>query len=214
MKEKNRLVFFFGILVFIFFILYAYYSTIHEYILDSIIAIIVITILFLLRKQIQLTAPIFFTVILAFAAHNAGVFGWYNISPFIIQYDHLTHLIGNFAAVIIIYRTTEKFFSSRKLQNLLLLVFMFLASLGVGALIEQVEYIGYLKFGTGEGLLRFGGLGDTTVNEEQLRAMDIIGGGWINTMIDLNYNFLGSLIGLVIMHIANKLKYRNKYNKK
>ena len=91
---------------------------------------------------------------------------------------------------------------------------IFLASLGVGALIEQMEYIGYLKFGTGEGLLRFGGLGDTTVNEEQLRAMDIIGGGWINTMIDLNYNFLGSLIGLVIMHIANKLKYRNKYNKK
>ena len=64
-----------------------------------------------------------------------------------------------------------------------LILIIILASLGIGAVIEQTEYIGFLKFGEGSGLLRVGGLGDTQLNEDNLRAMDIVGGGWINANI-------------------------------
>ena len=80
------------------------------------------------------------------------------------------------------------------------MIIIFLAALGVGSLIEETEFLGFLKFGTGEGLLKFGGLGDTPLNDEMLRDIDIIGGGWINTMWDLTYNSLGALFGVIFMY--------------
>ena len=87
-----------------------------------------------------------------------------------------------------------------------------LSSLGIGSLIETSEFLGFLKFGFGEGFLKFGGLGDTPLTESTLRDLDIIGGGWINTMWDLFYNTLGSLFGAIFMYVL--YLYKNKNDKK
>jgi len=78
------------------------------------------------------------------------------------------------------------------------IIIVLLISLGIGSLIELIEFIGYLKLGVGDGLFYYGGIGDTGVN---LRAMDAVGGGWLNTMWDLVYNLFGSLLGIVLRKI-------------
>ena len=205
--KYNKLLFILGIIIFILIIVYSYTSQVTEYIGDAIISIAIITIVLFLRKHLNLTSSTFLLLILALTLHNLGVFGFYNISPLKVQYDHITHFVWLFPVSLIVFNFFKPYFSNNKLKNLLLLLFILTSSLGVGALIEQTEYIGYLKFGTGPGLLRFGGLGDT-FNEENLRAMDIIGGGWINTMLDLNYNFLGALFGVILMYFTS-LIYKN-----
>lgn len=207
--EKSKLIIgISGIVIFILYALYSYTSGVTEYISDSFIFIGILLILLFLNKKLNLTKTGLILLIIAIMTHLSGVFGWYNQSPFPIQYDHLTHLAGLFAISIILFQYMEQYFTNKKFNNLSIIIIIFLASLGIGSLIEQTEYIGYLKFGTGAGLLRFGGLGDTPFTEENLRAMDIVGGGWINSMLDLNYNFLGALIGTLLMYFINKFKLK------
>ena len=205
MKDKNLLAYIIGILTFSAFITYSTAINFFEYIPDSIIFIVLISIIYFFRKSLNLNPISFFLLIIALASHNAGVFGWYNISPLPIQYDHFTHFIGLFSVSLVIFNALKKYFTKNKVTNFLLMLMIFFASLGIGALVEQTEYIGYLQFGTGAGLLKFGGLGDTP-GEGDLRQMDIIGGGWINAMTDLNYNFLGALVGIILMYFTNKYK--------
>ena len=211
---KSKLIYITGIIFFILIIIYSYASNVNEYVLDSVISIVTITLIFLIRKHINLTNISFFLLILALLFHDFGVFGFYNKTPILIQYDHFTHFFGLFAVSILIFNIFKQFFKKSKITNLILILFVFISSLGIGSLIEQTEYLGYLRFGTGQGLLKFGGLGDTPFDDKNLRAMDIIGGGWINTMLDLNYNFLGALIGTITMYLINKFKSKNYFENK
>ena len=207
--EKNKLVFILGLIIFILYGIYSYTSDVLDYINDSIILSIILIILFFLRNALKLTPFSFLLIIIASAIHLSGVFGFYNISPLPIQYDHFTHFIGLFAVSILLFNFFKKYFSGSGLNNFLILIMIILASLGLGSVIEQAEFLGFLKFGTGEGFLKFGGLGDT-LTEGQLRDIDLIGGGWINTMWDLIFNFLGSLFGAIFMYV----KYLYKKNEK
>ena len=210
-KNKNFPVLIIGYLVFIFYILASYYLNVTEYVGDSIIAIILLTIIFFFGKNLRLNRIPFSFLIMALALHTSGVFGWYGASPFFIQYDHITHFVGLLVVSILVYNFLSQYFTKNKVHNFIILVMILLVSLGIGSLVEEIEYIGYLKLGTGQGLLRFGGLGDTPFDDENLRAMDIQGGGWINTMIDLNYNFIGALSGTLLMYLINKFK-SNKHS--
>jgi len=201
--QSNRsliAIYLFSIILFILFSFYAYFSNVKDYINDSIIAIVLVSIVFFLKKHINLYNYSFILLILGIVSHLSGVFGFYSSSPLLIQYDHLTHFLGLFAVSIIFFNFLKKFFSENKINNILIMIIIFLAALGVGSLIEETEFLGFLKFGTGEGLLKFGGLGDTPLNDEMLRDIDIIGGGWINTMWDLTYNSLGALFGVIFMY--------------
>ncbi|MEK6847051.1 MAG: hypothetical protein AABY16_02700 [Nanoarchaeota archaeon] len=211
MRKSINIISIIGALIFLLYAYYSYSSGETAYISDSFIFIGALLVLYFLRRKFDISELSFILVIIASVLHLSGVFGWYNQSPFIIQYDHLTHLVGLFAIAAVVFDIMKIYFGKSKFTNFMLLAMMFLASLGIGSVVEQVEYIGYLKFGTGAGLLRFGGLGDTVLNDENLRAMDIIGGGWINTMLDLNYNFLGALFGILFMYIANKFKLNKKH---
>jgi len=204
-KKQIKIVYFLGLLIFVFFAFYSYYFGLKEYINDSVIAMILISIVYFFRKHLNLTSVSLVLLILGIGSHVAGVFGFYGASPIGVQYDHFTHFLGIFAVSIVLFNFFKKFFSDSRVNNFLILVMILFCSLGVGSLIEQTEYLGYLKFGAGPGLLKFGGLGDTPFDEENLRAMDVIGGGWLNTMVDLNYNFLGGLIGVLFMYYRSFL---------
>ncbi|MBI2499403.1 hypothetical protein HYV88_04135 [Candidatus Woesearchaeota archaeon] len=203
--QSNRsltAIYFFSIILFTIFSFYAYFSNVKDYINDSIIAIILVSIVFFLKKHINLYNYSFILLILGLVSHLSGVFGFYSSSPLLIQYDHFTHFLGLFAVSVIFFNFFKKFFSENKINNFLILIVIFLTSLGIGSLIEETEFLGFLKFGTGEGLLKFGGLGDTPSNEGMLRDIDVLGGGWINTMWDLVYNSLGALFGVIFMYIV------------
>lgn len=207
-----------GIIIFILFSFYAYFFNVKDYINDSIIAIFLVSLVYFFKKHINLYNYSFILLILGLVSHLSGVFGFYSLSPLPIQYDHFTHFLGLFAVSILFFNFFKKYFSENKKNNFLILVAILLVSLGIGSLIEEIEFLGFLEFGTGEGLLKFGGLGDTPLNEKVLRDIDIIGGGWINTMWDLTYNFLGALSGVIFMYfyylykrkmIRNPVSYKN-----
>ncbi len=204
--KKTTSIIIIGITIFLAYAYYSYSSGVTDYVNDSFIFIGVLVALLFLSWKADISGFSFIVLIVAAALHLSGVFGWYNQSPIFIQYDHVTHFVGLFAVAAVVFDLMKIYFGKNRFANVMLLVMMFLVSLGVGSVVEQVEYLGYLKLGTGAGLLKFGGLGDTVFNEENLRDIDIIGGGWINTMIDLNYNFLGAVMGIMFMYITNKLR--------
>ena len=205
---KSKLIYLIGVLLFILIIIYSYSTNDQEYVLDAVISIIIISFVFFIRKHLNLTNIGVSLLIASLLFHDFGMFGFYNKTPIIMQYDHFTHLFGMFAVSVVIFSMFKQFFKKSRMINFILILFIFVSTLGIGSLIEQIEYIGYLRFGTGQGLLRFGGLGDTPFDEKNLRAMDIVGGGWINTMLDLNYNFLGAFIGTTLMYLINKFKLK------
>lgn len=211
-ETQLKIIYFLGIAIFILFAIYAYFSNVKDYINDSIILIILLSLIYLLRKYLDFTQSIFILLIIGFISHNLGVFGFYNVSPIPIQYDHITHFIGLFAVSTLFFNFFKKYFSDNKINNVLILIIIILATLGVGSLIETAEFLGFLKFGFGEGFLKFGGLGDTPLTEEVLRDIDLIGGGWVNTMWDLVYNALGALFGVTFMYIL--YLYKNKNDKR
>ena len=208
-KEKQiKIIYVIGVIIFLLFVVYSFLSNVKDYINDSIILLILITLIFLLRKHFDLSSLTFILLIVAFISHNSGVFGFYNNSPLPIQYDHFTHFIGLFSISVLFFNFFKKYFSANKTNNILILLMILLASLGIGAVVEEVEFLGFLKFGTGDGFLKFGGLGDTQLTEQNIRDIDIIGGGWINTMWDLIYNFLGALVGVIFMYLLYLYKNR------
>jgi len=208
--EKNNVVFSIGLFLFIGYGIYSYISGVKDYINDSLTLSFTLLLVFFLRKVLKITPTSLSLLILAFVSHLSGVFGFYNKSPLPLQYDHFTHLIGLFAISILVFNAIKSYFSKSIFHNGIVLLFMFFCSLGIGAVVEQIEYIGYIRLGTGAGLFKFGGLGDTPFNEELLRPMDVIGGGWINTMLDLNYNFLGAIIGIILMYSINTYKLKKQ----
>ena len=192
--------------IFLFLIMYSIVNKVYAYTNDSLVFIALLTIALIFYKKLNLNKVIFIVLGIAMLLHNLGVFGFYAHTPILIQYDHVTHLVGMFAVSIFLYNYLEK----KKLSKVTLILLVFLATLGVGALIEQIEFTGYLSLGKGEGLFYFGGTGDTGVSgliEQNLQDIDELGGGFLNTMWDLMYNFFGAVIGIgisVIRQVRNQ----------
>ena len=192
--KKRFLQLFLSVLIFITFILVAYFINVKEYILDSILFIVLIVLMNYYYDKFSFNEVSYWFIVLGMMSHNLGVLGWYNQSPFIIQYDHITHFVGFIGVGMFLYEYLKVF---NKVERIIIVL---LISLGIGSLIELIEFIGYLKLGVGDGLFYYGGIGDTGVN---LRAMDAVGGGWLNTMWDLVYNLFGSLLGIVLRKIRS-----------
>ena len=95
-----------------------------------------------------------------------------------------------------------KFFTKK---NLVLLLAVFLATTGVGAVVELSEFIGYLKLGTGEGAFMFGP-GDGVAGLQGNELIDAIGGGWINEGWDFIFNTIGIIVGMGIMITLRVIK--------
>jgi uncharacterized membrane protein YjdF len=150
----------------------------------------------------KLNLPVYTLLVLSFASHLMGVFGWYNASPIFLQWDHVTHGFPLFAFTLFLFNFASQWMDKRlwtaKTWGVLLLVL--LAALGIGAVIENIEFSGYLALGYGEGALFLGGPGDgVPITTAQMDVIDNLGGGYINTEIDLLWNALGAIVGLVLM---------------
>jgi hypothetical protein len=202
--EKRPLRFYlFSLIVFFGFILTAFILDVKAYVNDSVFMILILSFLYWKYDSFKLKGWIFLLIVFGFALHNMGVYGYYNLSPVGLQWDHITHFVGEFVAAIFIYNFffAKGFFHTGRGGKLSIYFFVLLATLGVGVLVEFLEFFGYLFVGEGVGI--FGhGLGD--VNTE------FINSEWFNTMFDFIYNFLGALIGILFCRFIFKDKWFRK----
>lgn len=165
---------------------------------------------------LKINEPIFMLLVLGNALHSCGIFGWYGQSPLPIDWDHITHFFGLLPFGLLFFRWTEQWMTTKVFTktNLFIIVTIFLAASGVGAMIELGEFMGYLKFGFGQGAFAFGpgdGLEQAIGTDTDNRIADL-GGGWVNTGWDLIYNTLGIITGIAIM-IALRLIHNKKPQK-
>ena len=126
--------------------------------------------------------------------HNLGTLGYYAVSPLFMQYDHFTHLFGFVACAFFIHGIIVPYFKGSR-TRLYFLIFM--ACLGAGTLIEMSEFIGYLFLGEGEGMF-FLGAGDFGGDLGPVFASDVAK-EWIDSMWDLIYNALGTILGIFFL---------------
>jgi len=154
-------------------------------------------------KVFRMNAPIFTLLIVGHILHSCGIFGWYHISPVPIQWDHITHFFGTLPFALLFFNFLSQWadtnFFTRK--NLLLLMTVFVAAMGVGAIVELSEFLGFLSLGFGDGAFMFG-TGDGVAGFEGTDLIDAIGGGWINEGWDFVFNTIGILFGITIMLLS------------
>jgi hypothetical protein len=183
-KNKFKLLFLLFTIITILFAFHAYkYQTgwLNDLIL---ITLPYLTLLYIFRKKLRLNSPTYFILALAMTLHNAGTFGYYNISPIFIQYDHITHFFGLFAVTLLFYNYFSKNIEFGYLE---IAIISFLVGMGIGALIEMWELLAHLTRND-----FFMGL--TLDKTDQGRE-------WINSMIDLVYNSLGCLFVIVVKQL-------------
>jgi uncharacterized membrane protein YjdF len=153
----------------------------------------------------RLNIPVYTLIVLSFAGHLMGIFGWYNVSPLPLAWDHITHGFPLFTFTMVLYNFARQWmdrFWSTKTWSLLLLVF--LSGLGIGAIVENIEFAGFLALGYGEGGLFLGGPGDgLPLTSAQADAIQEFGGGYLNTELDLLWNALGTLAAMVVMSVIH-----------
>jgi hypothetical protein len=189
MKKRPLGLYLVSLIIFLGFILVAFILDVKDYINDSIFMILILSFLFWRYDSFKLKSWIFLLIIFSFALHNMGVYGYYGVSPINLQWDHVTHFVGEFVAAVFVYNLffAKGFFHTGRGSKLIVYLLVLLSVLGIGVLVEFLEFFGYLFVGDGMGV--FGhGLGD--INTE------FVNGEWFNTMFDFIYNFFGALIGI------------------
>ena len=162
----------------------------------------------------RMNMPIFTMLIFGHILHACGIFGWYSTSPVSIQWDHVTHFFGAFPYALVFYRFFSQWADAKWFtkKNIVLLLTVFLAATGVGAVVELSEFVGYLQLGFGEGVFQFGP-GDGVAGLTGSDLVDAVGGGWINEGWDFVWNTIGILVGMALMIIISlfKKKAENAY---
>ena len=224
--EKHTKILIGALTIFIFLAVEAVMRNVKAYMLDSAFSILISVLIYSTRKHWHVSHNSFALIEFSLILHNLGVFGFYNISPISIQWDRITHFMGILAATTGFFQFLEP---HMKLiwthQNFHLLAAVFFAALGVGAMIENVEYLGYLTLGFGEGgfMMGFGDVdfdtppeGHTTdvpprtMNETEL--IRNLGGGWHNTELDLVTNLSAAAITTIVLSLRKwKFGKHNTY---
>jgi uncharacterized membrane protein YjdF len=190
-------------LFFVFVIFYSVATDYKFYIFDALLSIFVVSIFFIFYDRINLDKLSFALAILGFLLHDLGAFRFYAEPPIPLRWDVVTHLIGIFAASVVAYKMIYEKFEK---NPVMLFSIVILAALGVGVLIELIEFGGVLKVGLGEGVL---GRGDG-----DLRLPFWMSADYLDTLIDQIINFSGALLGFVFSRFWYKTKKLKKGLKK
>ena len=197
-----------AILIFLTFTVYAYLSNTKSYVYDTLFFAVLVLFFYFTYNNWKLNLPIYTIIILSFVLHSAGVFGWYYKTPIGIQWDHVTHFVPILAFTLLFFQYTVQFMDRRLTKRTWMIIgLVFFAGLGIGSVVELIEFSGFVVFGFGEGALLWGagdGIpGQTLTGQPTIEAIEEHGGGWFNTMWDLVWNTTGGLAAVVIMLLAH-----------
>jgi len=200
MTKKPFWAYYLSMLIFLGFIIIAYAINVKDYVNDSLLMMALLSILFFNYELLKLKPWTYLVITFAFAFHNLGVFGYYDVSPLFLQWDHITHLFGEFAAALFVYNYIYEsgFFKNKNKKEIFVALSMIvLIVLGIGVLVEFLEFFGYFIVGEGLGIL---GHGAGDINTE------FINNECFNTMFDFIYNTIGAVIGTLFMRYGLKKK--------
>ena len=202
-KLKLRLILSLYAIVMIIFARYAYITEAYTWLWDCVVTFLIGIFVYKLKNKLRLTPTLFFILMSALALHCAGVYGLYTKAFFGLDFDHYTHFIGSFAVSIIFVNWLLYYKSLKYKLGVVCFVSIFI-TLGLSAIHELIEFLGYFYLGPGEGFL-FAGAGDGLpgVSGESLyTAADIgVSGTYSNALIDILYNAIGATAGCIVMGI-------------
>ncbi len=191
---KDVLILASGLLFFLSVLVYCIATDYSYYIADSIIFIALTLVLYILYDHLKLDSFTFLMLVIAFALHDMGAFRFYANPPVPFDWDIVTHVFGIYAATLSLYNLILAF--AKKTHHSMLFFLIILAGLGVGVLIEFVEFYGFITTGFGEGFLGRG-FGDYDPA--------IVSSDYIDTMQDMLWNLVGAVVGFVVGYIKEKL---------
>ena len=164
------------------------------YIFEAIASIVLMSIFFICYEKMNIDNTAFCLAGIGLLLHDAGVFGMYGNPPVPVRWDLITHVTGIFAAAVLIYQMIHEKFEKNRIMLFLIVI---LASLGVGVIIEYIEFGGVLRVGEGEGVLGRGE-GDFVALPGWLSA------DYLDTLIDQVNNLAGALLGFVFAKMMYK----------
>jgi hypothetical protein len=158
--------------------------------IDYVLVIGMIVIIYVISLRYDL--PSYATVLGMFFTlpHAIGIQGLY---AEIIYYDFFAHSLAMALITVFIIEVAYAMTDFRKRVGMFVLIV--LAALGLGAIHEIIEYLGYILLGVGDSLLQLG-TGDFSTNI----------GVWENTIIDMIFNGAGIIISTTLWFLFRRVK--------
>jgi len=192
MDRKVKQLMWIGILIQVSFILIGFLKGQQGFFPDNLIFILILVLGARYFKAMKLNTILYSLGILYMVMHASGVFDAYNLVVFSIPYDKIIHFVG-FAIIAMIFC---RWFYIQPRAKLFFIVF--LAAMGLGAIVEIGEYAGFVILGEGDGFFFYGaGDGISLSPEEKFK------GSWENAMTDMIANMLGVFAGLITARIIS-----------
>ncbi len=152
----------------------------------------------LIEKRYNVSPLTAFLAGLIFVPHEIGLFGFYGSSILNYNADLILHILTTFLSSCVILSFLLQNTSNKFLTSAIIAISI---TITIGALIEALEYWGFVTIGMGEGYLGFGE-GDSSQNF----------GPWEDSSSDTTANFFGSFLAVLIYWLFALLK--NKFNDK
>ena len=203
-KKRENIIFsvFVVLMVLIGFI--GFFSLKEDYIKDVIFSVILSLLLLYFYNPLRMTPLSYGLVSFSLFLHNISIFGFYAESPFLVPYDYITHFVGIFSSALVACNFLSHYFSKdfrfRKNDSLILFV-CFISGLGIGSIVETMEFGGYLLWGEGEGFFQFGEGDYEGLNDPDKMTL-IVGGGYFDCMEDLIANSLGAMSAVLLFGVS------------
>lgn len=158
---------------------------------DVLISMAALIVFSKLYNKLHQDSVSYFFFIFALILHNLGLYG---TKPLGVSFDHYMHFVGGFAIAII----TDRAFTE-KLSKMKRFAMLVIFTIGIGAIGEIIEWLGYALLGSGEGFLLYGS-GDE--------------GEWRNLIFDMIFNALGAAtMAVFAAYESNRLMQMIKYKK-
>ncbi len=183
--------------IFAYIIIHSYGTDYKFYIADSLVAIAVITICYLLYRKLHLNNMAFACIGTALVLHTSGAFGFYARPPVPWEWDLTTHVFGFFAVAVWIHGLLNDLAKEEHRKTPWMFFGVIFITMGAGVVVEFLEFGGFARVGFEEGFL---GRGPGDIQG------DWISGDYWDTIVDLWYNLIGALAGFVIAHFYRNCK--------
>lgn len=177
---------------------------------DLLMAILILFVVFVLHLILRFKSVVPILIGIGFVPHILGLY-WifpiysggglgtlYGAPQLGYHYDWFVHGFAMFCYTIAFLYMTYPYFMKGFKSTFITIILVLFFMQGVGALNEQMEYVGYEMLGYGEGFLEFG---DGDISPDA--------GPWQNASMDMVSNFIGSILGMLAFFIVRiRLFYR------
>lgn len=155
-----------------------------DFVFDKFLSAGFFVLLIVLYERFHLNLKLIIPVVFAVGLHQAKLYGAVFFG--FIQFDMVMHVIGAFAVALVMYQWLIH--EERSMRHWKKVAFItLLVVMGIGAVLEIVEFFGYANLPEGGGILHYGE-GDE--------------GGWSDTAQDMMFNAVGGIVGVVVMSIV------------